>query len=218
MSGAIGLWWLWAAGCLTLQQELETLNEHTTYPGLSEDARSAAVKSYACARRRGLIVRKGVLGIIDFSRPSTTPRLWVIDTETGALLHREYVAHGKHSGDDRPHAFSNVVDSKQSSLGVFRTAETYHGKHGYSLRLDGLEAGINDRARERAIVIHGAEYVSEAHITAFGRLGRSWGCPALPQHSSPAIINELKWGAMLVAYYPDTAWLEGSTFLNCDTP
>lgn len=203
-------------GCWNSQQALEVVQDHGPYPGLSPDVLKTALDAYACTRRRHMVFRTNRLTIIDFSQPSRQRRLWVLDADTGALLHHDYVAHGKYSGEDRTTAFSNVVDSKQSSLGVFRTAETYDGKNGYSLRLDGLEPTFNDNARERAIVIHGADYVSEAHIREYGRLGRSWGCPALPTPNSEAIIEDIKWGSVLVAYYPDTNWLERSALLHCE--
>ena len=125
------------------------------------------------------------------------------------------MAHGKNTGEDLAVDFSNTVDSKQSSLGMFATAETYTGKNGLSMRLDGLEHGINDAARERYIVLHGADYVSEAHIEAFGRLGRSWGCPAVPVEITEALIDRIDEGTLLFVWYPDSAWLKSSRFLHC---
>jgi hypothetical protein len=124
------------------------------------------------------------------------------------------VAHGSGTGNDLATAFSNQVDSHQSSLGMFVAAETYVGKHGYSLRLDGLERGFNDRARERAIVVHGASYVSEQFAREQGRLGRSWGCPALSPSSAGPLIDRIKGGGLVFAYYPDQAWLNGSRLLG----
>ena len=154
------------------------------------------------------------LTVIDFSRPSTVKRLWVFDLRSRALLFHEHVAHGRGSGANLATAFSNVPESYQSSLGLFRTAEAYVGKHGLSLRLDGLERGINDRARERAIVIHGADYVNAATAQAQGRLGRSLGCPAVRPEIVKPLINAVKDGGLLFAYYPQQSWLEGSTYLN----
>ena len=154
------------------------------------------------------------LTVIDFSRPSTEKRMWVYDLHSRALLFHELVAHGRGSGNNMATAFSNVPESNQSSLGLFRTAEAYIGKHGLSLRLDGLERGINDRARERAIVIHGADYVNGATAQAQGRLGRSLGCPAVRPEVAAALINAVKGGGLLFAYYPQSSWLEGSTYLN----
>ena len=154
------------------------------------------------------------LSVIDFSRPSTEKRLWVYDLRSRALLFHEYVAHGRGSGANMATTFSNVPESFQSSLGLFRTAEAYVGKHGLSLRLDGLEAGVNDRARERAIVIHGAEYVNAATARAQGRLGRSLGCPAVRPEIAKPLIDAVKGGGLLFAYYPQQSWLSSSTYLN----
>ncbi|MEO8503963.1 MAG: murein L,D-transpeptidase catalytic domain family protein [Acidobacteriota bacterium] len=120
-----------------------------------------------------------VLALVDYSLPSSEKRLWLFDLDTERLLFHELVAHGMGSGENEAVHFSNEVGTQASSLGLFRAAETYQGRNGYSLRLDGLEAGFNDRARERAIVIHGAWYVDGEFLAEHGRLGRSWGCPAL---------------------------------------
>lgn len=154
------------------------------------------------------------LTVIDFSLPSTQKRLWVYDLASRALLFHEHVAHGRGSGANMATAFSNVPESNQSSLGLFRTGEAYIGKHGLSLRLDGLERGINDRARERAIVIHGADYVNAATARTQGRLGRSLGCPAVRPEISKPLINAVKDGGLLFAYYPEQSWLEASAYLN----
>jgi hypothetical protein len=154
------------------------------------------------------------LTVIDFSRPSTQKRLWVYDLRSRALLFHEHVAHGRGSGENMASSFSNVPESYQSSLGLFRTGEAYVGKHGLSLRLDGLERGINDRARERAIVIHGADYVNAATAQAQGRLGRSLGCPAVRPEVAKSLINAVKEGGLLFAYYPEQSWLGASSYLN----
>ena len=147
------------------------------------------------------------LAVIDYSRPSTERRLWMFDLDTGALLESEWVAHGQGSGDDIPAHFSNRPGSHQSSLGLFRTGATYVGRNGYSLRLEGLEPGINDKAAERAVVMHGADYVSEDTIQRLGRLGRSWGCPALRRSVARRMIDTLAHGQYLYAYFPDKDWL-----------
>lgn len=156
------------------------------------------------------------LAVIDYSLPSSERRLWIFDLPTRRLLLADYVAHGNRSGDNQATRFSNVVGSHQSSLGLFRAAETYHGKHGYSLRMDGLESGVNDRARERAIVIHGADYVDPSWIARQGRIGRSQGCPAVRQEIVRTVVDTLKGGQFVFAYYPDLEWLQSSAFLNCD--
>jgi hypothetical protein len=155
------------------------------------------------------------LAVIDYSLPSTEPRLWVFDLVRKRLLFKELVSHGRGSGDALAHAFSNEPESHQSSLGLFRTLDSYYGRNGYSLRLQGLEPGINDLAYERAIVIHGADYVSESFIERTGRLGRSLGCPAVRPEVTRRLIDVLKDDQYLFAYYPDRKWLQRSAFLGC---
>lgn len=140
---------------------------------------------------------KAILSVVDLSLPSTTKRLWVIDLAAHKVLFNTLVAHGRGSGEKMAETFSNTPSSNQSSVGFYTTAEVYTGKHGRSLRLDGLDAGLNHNARERAIVIHGAEYVSQDVIKATGRLGRSQGCPALPMDVYSDIINDIKGNTLL---------------------
>ena len=173
-------------------------------------ALTAAEKAIA----RGDVAAPTTLTVIDFSKPSTEPRMWVYDLRTRALLFVEHVSHGRGSGRAMATAFSNVPESNRSSLGLYRTAETYIGKHGYSLRLDGLEAGINDRARDRAIVMHGAAYVNATAAKAQGYLGRSLGCPALRPEITREVIDAIKGGGLLFAYYPDQHWLSTSQYLH----
>jgi hypothetical protein len=153
--------------------------------------------------------------VIDYAQPSTEQRLWVFEFKPLRLLHHEHVAHGRGSGENFAQRFSNVEGSHQSSLGLFRTAETYQGGNGYSLRMDGLEPGINDRARSRAIVMHGAPYVNPEMAQRQGRLGRSFGCPAVRREVAQDVIDSLKQGQLLFAYYPDANWLSQSAFLSC---
>ena len=181
--------------------------------GIDRDVFSLALESAERAVARG-DAQPSTLTVIDFSRPSTQRRLWVYDLRSRELLFEEHVSHGRNSGHDVPTAFSNEEGSYKSSLGLFRTAEGYIGKHGYSLRLDGLEKGFNDRARERAIVIHGAEYVNATVARAQGRLGRSLGCPAVRPAIAKDLIDAVKEGGLLFAYYPDPVWLNGSAYLN----
>jgi len=153
---------------------------------------------------------ENLVSIIDFSKPSTEKRLFVIDLKNQKLLHHTLVAHGKNSGLNEAKKFSNTNRSLQTSLGIYSTAEPYMGKHGFSLRLDGLERGFNDNARKRAIVIHGAEYVSTDFIEDHGRLGRSWGCPAIPPELTTDIINLIKGGSCLYIYADDENYLSKS--------
>jgi len=155
---------------------------------------------------------------IDYSLPSSEPRLWVIDLARKQVLHHELVAHGEGSGDTRPVAFSNEEGSHRSSLGLFRTDEAYTGRFGYSLRLSGLESGINDKARARAIVMHGSSDVSRAFAAEWGTIGRSWGCLALPEDVAPRIIDSIAGGSAIFAYYPETRWLRESRYLHCGVP
>jgi hypothetical protein len=175
-----------------------------------------ALRARRCALRTGLATGGHTLGVIDYTRPSTQPRLWVFDLERPRLLYLEYVAHGRGSGGNLATRFSNDDGSLQSSLGLFRTAETYVGDNGYSLRLDGLEPGINDHARDRALVMHGAWYVDPLLAHTQGRIGRSLGCPALRPAVAHALIDTLKEGQWLFAYYPGPRWLHGSRLLNCE--
>lgn len=182
--------------------------------GIDPQLLALALEAAGSAVARGDASNPGTLSVIDFSKPSTQKRLWVYDLRSRALLFHEHVAHGRGTGANMAEQFSNVPESNQSSLGLFRTAEAYIGKHGYSLRLDGLERGVNDRARERAIVIHGADYVNAATAKTQGRLGRSLGCPAVRPEISTALIKAVKDGGLLFAYYPDQRWLDGSEYLS----
>jgi hypothetical protein len=163
---------------------------------------STALDAAAAAVLRGDAVNPGTLTVIDFTRPSTQKRMWVFDLRTRAMIFDEWVSHGRGSGTTMATSFSNVAETNKSSLGLFRTAEAYVGKNGYSLRLDGLDRGVNDRARERAIVIHGAPYVNPAIAKVTGYLGRSLGCPAVRPQIARALIDTVKGGGLLYAYGP----------------
>lgn len=173
-----------------------------------------AEKAFYCATKRG-VVNKQFLTIIDYSQPSTQKRLWVIDMQKARVKFNELVAHGSGSGDNVPTRFSDAANSHQSSLGVFVTKNTYIGHNGLSLRMQGLEPGVNDHAMERDVVFHGADYVSEAAAQSQGRIGRSWGCPALPRAEAKDTINTIQGGSVVFAYYPDRSWLKNSSFLSC---
>lgn len=158
--------------------------------------------------------RREVLTLIDFSLPSTAKRLFVFDMAQHRLLYSSVVAHGKNSGENYATSFSNEYGSYKSSLGFYLTASTYQGRNGYSLILDGLEKGINDRARERAIVVHGAAYANPSVASRGGRLGRSFGCPALPQELSRPIIDAIKGGSVMYIYADKPEYLAQSTVLK----
>ena len=160
-----------------------------------------AFEGFERLKEKGL-VEKDILTIVDFSLSSNQKRLWVIDMTTHTVLFHSLVAHGRNTGNEFATKFSNKSESNQSSLGFYATGEIYTGKHGKSLRLDGLEKGVNDNARNRAVVIHGADYVSESFIRNHSRLGRSLGCPALPVELNAKIIEVIKEKSCLFIYHP----------------
>ena len=176
--------------------------------GLRTNVLALALRAHARARAEGRTT-SDLLTVIDYSLASREERLWVLDLATGAVLERELVAHGNGSGGDLADRFSNVSGSNQTSLGTFVTGATYTGKHGRSLRLHGLDAGLNDQALARAIVIHGAGYVNPGIVSTLGRLGRSQGCPALSPVAAQRIIDRIKGGTVIFSYYP-TPDLEGT--------
>jgi hypothetical protein len=173
-----------------------------------------ALSALECASAQGMSPSRS-LTVIDYSLPSTVPRLWVFDLQRGKLLFEELVAHGRNTGENYAQFFSNTYGSLQSSLGLFLTKETYNGRNGYSLRMDGLEAGFNDKAMERAIVFHGADYVNTRFVKKQGRIGRSLGCPAVRSGIAKKVIDTIKGEQFLFSYYPDQRWLADSQFLNC---
>jgi hypothetical protein len=184
-------------------------------PEVDPKVLALALESAGCAQASGAIAAPRRLAVIDYSRPSTEPRLWVFDLRETRLLYTEHVAHGRNSGENLAVSFSNRESSHQSSLGLFATAETYFGGNGYSLRMDGLEPGVNDLARARAIVMHGAPYVDPNAARRQGRLGRSFGCPAVRSAVAVPMIDTLKQGQLIFAYYPDREWLANSRFFRC---
>ena len=171
-------------------------------PTINPQALQMALNALSRLKAAGQSVRSDVLMVIDYSKRSTEPRLWVFDLNRSGVLFQELVAHGRNSGDDRAVRFSNEPGSLMSSLGLFLTADTYIGKHGLSLRLQGLQKGINDNSLDRAIVIHAADYVSESVALRSGRIGRSWGCPAVRPAISRKLIETVRGGVLLLAYYP----------------
>ena len=185
-------------------------------PSLDPHALEAALTALQELRANGAKVRADMLTVIDYTKPSTERRLWVFDLAHTRVLFQELTAHGKNSGDNQPVRFSNAPDSLMTSLGAFLTGDTYIGKHGLSLRLQGLEQGINDNSIKRAIVIHAAAYVSAAIAKTKGRIGRSWGCPAVRPEISLRLIEAVRGGTLVLAYYPDRAWLRNSKLVGPD--
>lgn len=183
---------------------------------VTEDASvlELAFGAASCAVRSGAVSNPRTLTVIDYSKPSTEQRLFVFDLPSRYLEYAELVAHGSGSGDNVATRFSNQPDTHESSLGLFVAEDTYFGKNGYSLRLNGLDRGFNDRALERGIVIHAAPYVGPDVVKTQGRLGRSWGCPALRPGIAKQVIDLVKGGGLVFAYYPDPQWLKSSKYLG----
>jgi hypothetical protein len=181
---------------------------------VSEDAMKYALSGYAELNNEGKISKKDIITIVDFSKPSTEERMFVINLKTKQVIAKSLCAHGKNSGEIWAQNFSNNAESYESSLGFYIASETYDGKHGYSLKLDGQEAGINDNARERGVVVHGADYVSKQFIANTGRLGRSQGCPALPLEQYEKIISLIKGGSCLFIYHPNKYYRTHSPILK----
>ena len=193
---------------LTVDSKIEsiynTLNpNHFSLPELRTF--SEALKGFYLLKERG-VIQKDILTLIDFSLSSNTKRLWVIDLATNTVLFNSLVAHGRNTGEEFASNFSNANSSFKSSLGFYATGEIYQGKHGTSLRLDGLENGVNDNARERGVVMHGADYVSESFIRNNKRLGRSQGCPAIPMEMTKEIIEIIKNKSLLYIYHPSRSF------------
>ncbi|HTS45416.1 MAG TPA: murein L,D-transpeptidase catalytic domain family protein [Puia sp.] len=182
--------------------------------GLSRKVFEFALKGWQQLKAAGRILNENIISIVDFSQPSNKKRLYIIDLANAKLLFNTYVAHGRHSGTLVPTKFSNRPRSLESSVGFYVTSDTYMGSNGYSLKLSGLESGINNNAAKREIVVHGADYVSEQYISANGYLGRSWGCPAVPLDESRDIIDAIKNGSCLFIYSPQNSYLSRSRILN----
>jgi hypothetical protein len=181
---------------------------------ISPEAIKYALSGYAYLNEQNQITKKDIITIIDFSKPSTEERLYVVNLRTKQILAQSLVAHGRNSGELYAKNFSNTAESFESSLGFYIASDTYDGKHGYSLRLDGMEAGFNDKARDRGVVVHGADYVSYNFIHATGRLGRSQGCPALPMSNYQQIISLIQGGSCFFIYQPNKYYLAHSPILN----
>ena len=177
---------------------------------VSWEAFQSAMQGKLYLQSQEIFSKPNIITIVDFSKPSTKERFFVIDIDRAEILFSSLTAHGQGTGDNMAQLFSNKPNSHQSSLGFYKTAEIYYGKHGKSMRLDGLEKGINDNARHRAIVVHAANYVSQSFINRHGRLGRSFGCPALPQNLNDIIINTISDGTLFYIYAPDKQYLASS--------
>lgn len=172
-----------------------------------------ALKGYYILKERGL-VQKNILTLVDFSLSSNVKRLWVIDVETNTVLYNSLVAHGRNTGEEFANIFSNSMSSYKSSLGLFITGEIYNGKHGMSLKLDGIEKGINDNARQRGVVMHSATYVSNSFIKQNKRLGRSQGCPAIPEELLKDIVETIKDKSCLFIYHPSRSLEKNSPLFS----
>lgn len=182
--------------------------------GLNRKAFELAQLGFEKLKAQGVILNDNIISIADFSLPSTEKRLYVVDLKNYQVLYKTYVAHGRNSGTVMANSFSNRSSSFKSSLGFYKTLDTYNGKHGYSLRLQGLERGVNDNAYGRAIVMHGADYVNPAYIPRQGYIGRSLGCPAVMSKEATPIINTIKNGTCLFIYHPSAAYQNQSSILS----
>ena len=182
--------------------------------GLSRQAFQHAWVGYYKLKKKGLLKKTNILTICDFSQSSSNQRMYVIDVRNRRVLYRTYVAHGINSGEEYANSFSNKMESCKSSLGFYITSGTYTGVNGYSLRIDGVDKGFNDNARKRAIVIHGANYVSMRVVHKYGMMGTTFGCPAIPTEMTTQIIPVVKNGSCFFIYYPSKKYLAESKVLN----
>jgi hypothetical protein len=185
-----------------------------TAAGLSQDAFTDALKGYNYLKEKNMLNNTGVITIVDYSKPSYQKRLYVLDMNNGRILFNTLVAHGRNSGLEYANDFSNAEESHKTSLGFFITMNTYTGGNGYSLKLQGCEKGINDKALERAIVVHGADYATQNFLQNNGYLGRSYGCPAVPEKISKKIIDTIKNGSCMFLYHPTKKYTALSKILN----
>ena len=193
-----------------VQKEISHLSQKA--PELNKKVLAYALTAYHKAFINGS-VKKQVLTVIDYSLPSSKQRMWIFDVNKERLLYQTYVAHGQNSGMTVPNHFSNQSSSKETSLGTYVTKDTYMGHKGYSLNLQGLEKGFNDNAYSRRVVMHGAWYVEPSFIKQSGRAGRSWGCPSIAQSLAKPVINAIKGGSVIFAYYPDRKYFSQSNFV-----
>jgi hypothetical protein len=187
---------------------------HQAGANLSEEIFSLAFSGFEKLNAQGRLSTDSILTIIDFSKSSRENRLFVVDLKTKELLFKSIVAHGRNTGEEFARSFSNAMNSHKSSLGFYVTGGTYMGSNGFSMLLNGVEKGYNDKAKDRAIVMHGADYASEQMIRYKGYLGRSYGCPSLPRPNNKKVIETIKEGNCLFMYYPDHTYLSNSRILN----
>ena len=200
----------------SINEQAEILyNElHLSDAGLSETGFAYAYTGYECLVKKGKINSDALLAICDLTQSSNKKRFYILDLSSNKILLTSYVAHGRGSGMEFATRFSNKANSHQSSLGFYITSNTYYGEHGLSLRLEGLEPGFNDHAIRRNIVIHGAKYIGDEYLDDNKFMGRSYGCPAVPQNESTEIINLIKNGNCLFIYHPTKIYLQRSHILN----
>ncbi|WP_238584444.1 murein L,D-transpeptidase catalytic domain family protein [Legionella gratiana] len=199
------------------EQQLEIEKLSQSAPQLNKEVILLALSAYTKVSEQG-DVKNPVLTIIDYSVPSDQPRMWIFNMNTESLVFKTYVAHGRNSGDGKvPVSFSNDMSSKKSSLGTYITENTYVGHKGLSLNLEGLEKGLNSNAYDRRVVIHGAWYVEPSFIKREGRAGCSWGCPAIAESIAKPVINTIKNGSVVFAYYPDSYFLSHSNYISGQT-
>jgi hypothetical protein len=182
--------------------------------GLKKEAFKVAYTGYKKLEEEGELNKEGLITICDFSQSSKRKRLYLIDLNECKLLLNTYVAHGRNSGGEYARKFSNRPESRQSSLGFYRTKKTYYGGHGLALTLSGLEPGFNDKAERRKIVLHGSLYIGDNYKRWGKYMGRSFGCPAVPMKQSKKLINTIKDGSCLFIYHPSKSYLTGSKILN----
>lgn len=196
------------------EQQLEIQKLSESAPTLNKEVIGLGLRAYTKAYGEGE-VKRPVLTIIDYSVPSNQPRMWIFDMDKESLVFETYVAHGRNSGEGKvPDSFSNDMSSKKSSLGTYITENTYMGRKGLSLNLEGLEKGLNSNAYSRRVVVHGAWYVEPTFIKKEGRAGCSWGCPAIAESLAKPVINAIKNGSVVFAYYPDSYFLRHSNYIS----
>lgn len=207
----LGLTWPFLAYASSEQTFIHKVKQQA--PHLKKRVLHLAWRAYHHGEQQNLDPQH-ILTIIDYSMPSSKKRLWVINMNKDHVKYHTLVAHGKGSGRLYAHHFSNHRGTHATSLGLFKTGHTYYGNDGYSLRLKGLEPHFNGKAYQRHIVMHSAWYVSQSIINKEGRLGRSWGCPALSKKVERSVVNTIKNGTLLLAYYPKKRWLQNSKYLK----